>query len=59
LFVPAIAPSVKGLMDTPEGEDVHGFLDRWLSINALRTLTVDLAAWGALAVAVTRTLVVT
>lgn len=57
LFVPAIAPSVKGLMDTPEGEDVRGFLDRWLSINALRTLTVDLAAWGALVVAVTRALV--
>lgn len=57
LFVPAIASSCKALIDTDSKEsDASAALDKWLSINRLRMWTVDLAAWGATIVAVTKTL---
>lgn len=58
LFVPAIAPSCKALIEA-EGSpntDVHRILDEWRAINWIRGLTVDLGAWAALAIAVTKTL---
>lgn len=55
LFVPFIAPKVQSLVENTE-EDSNGALDRWLSINAVRSLTVDLAAWVACVVAVGKTL---
>ncbi|KAK4237267.1 hypothetical protein C8A03DRAFT_44876 [Achaetomium macrosporum] len=58
LFIPAVAPSVKAIWDagTVEGSDPNASLDEWLGVNRLRTFTVDLAAWVACAVAVTRSL---
>ena len=55
LFVPIIAPKVQGLVEYTK-EDSNDVLDRWLSINAIRSLTVDLAAWVACVVAVGKTL---
>ena len=53
LFVPLVAPSVK---DIYEGNgDVNENLDRWLGVNLVRSLTVDLAAWVTLGVAVAKT----
>lgn len=53
LYVPFIAPSVKALV---EGDgDVNDTLDRWLWFNAVRGMTVDLAAWTTLGVAVAKT----
>ncbi|RDA92495.1 hypothetical protein CP533_6470 [Ophiocordyceps camponoti-saundersi (nom. inval.)] len=50
LYVPFIAPSCSELLsdDTP---DPNASLDSWLSVNALRSLTVDLGAWVAFVVA--------
>jgi hypothetical protein len=57
LFVPAVAPSVKAIWDADEeGMDANAALDEWLSVNRIRMWTVDLAAWAACAVAVTKTL---
>lgn len=54
LFIPFVAPSVAAVT---QGEgDVNDRLDEWLSVNKLRMVTVDLAAWVALGVAVGRTL---
>lgn len=55
LFVPIIAPSVKGLVEDKHEKDSNNTLYKWLSINAIRGLTVDLAAWMACAVAVGKT----
>lgn len=57
LFVPIIANSVKSLVEDTHEDDSNGTLDRWLSINAIRGLTVDLGAWLACVVAVGKTLV--
>lgn len=47
-FVPVIAPIVKAVMDADkEGKDANAELDRWLVVNRVRMLTVDLAAWAA------------
>lgn len=57
LFVPAVAPSVKAIWNAEkEGTDANMALDEWLGVNRLRMWTVDLAAWVACVVAVTRTL---
>ncbi|KAM4057563.1 hypothetical protein HRG_009198 [Hirsutella rhossiliensis] len=61
LYVPAIAPSCRALIcaDGPAAgadDDVNAYLDDWLTVNARRMLTVDLAAWAAFVVAVTRSL---
>ena len=57
VFVPFIAPSVKDLIEGKDGEEANDTLDRWLSVNAVRGLTVDLGAWVACAIAVGKTLV--
>lgn len=54
LFVPIIAPKVRDLAEDTKG-DSNDSLDRWLSINAVRGLTVDLAAWVACIIAVGKT----
>lgn len=58
LFVPFVAPSVQRLFEDPTGDNAIENMEKWLSVNAIRTLTVDLAAWGSFAVAVMRTLTV-
>ena len=55
LFVPFIAPKVKGLVEEDPAVDANDALDGWLSTNAIRSLTVDLAAWVACVVAVGKT----
>lgn len=52
LFVPSIAPSIKDIHD--QNGDNNNNLDRWLRVNAVRGLTVDLAAWVTFAIAVSR-----
>jgi hypothetical protein len=57
LFVPWIAPSVKATVDAEkDGSDANAELDKWLSINRIRMLTVDLGAWVASVAAVVSTL---
>lgn len=57
LFVPAVAPSVKAIWDADEeGTDANAALDEWLWVNKIRMWSVDLAAWAACVVAMTRTL---
>jgi len=58
LFVPLIAPSVQRTVEAkPDSEpDANASLDDWLSINFVRMVTVDLAAWLAVGVAVVKTL---
>ncbi|KID74206.1 uncharacterized protein G6M90_00g081610 [Metarhizium brunneum] len=56
LFVPLIAPSVRDMMDGKEQTDANDCLDEWLRVNNVRTLTVDLLAWGAFMVAAGKTL---
>lgn len=57
LFVPAIAPSCQAIMDeSDDAADPNEGLDEWLTVNAYRSLTVDLAAWAAFVVAVVKTL---
>ncbi|RDA87854.1 hypothetical protein CP532_2949 [Ophiocordyceps camponoti-leonardi (nom. inval.)] len=50
LYVPFIAPSCSRLLSR-EAPDPNADLDDWLSVNALRSLTVDLGAWLAFVVA--------
>lgn len=52
LFVPLIAPSVQNIFE--KKGDVSDILDRWLRINLVRSLTMDLAAWGSIFVAVAK-----
>lgn len=55
LFVPAIAPSVRGIIeDRPGGKSVDE-MRRWLRVNRVRSLTTDLGAWAFCVVAVLRT----
>lgn len=56
LFAPLIVPVIKAIVEDREGENAVPNVKEWLRVNAIRTLTVDLAAWGAFAIAVTRTL---
>jgi hypothetical protein len=65
LFIPAVAPHVKAIWEADSsdaavegegGSDPNASLDDWLAANRLRSWTVDLAAWVACAVAVTRSL---
>lgn len=56
VFVPAIAPSCKALVEAGEDTDTNGLLDGWLSINTTRLLTVDVAAWAAILVGCLKTL---
>jgi len=53
LFVPWIAPHIKAIVhdDRSKGEPTE-LLDRWLGVNALRGLTVDVAAWACMTIAV-------
>ncbi|KAI0594413.1 hypothetical protein F4775DRAFT_574130 [Biscogniauxia sp. FL1348] len=55
-FVPFVAPSVQALMEASSEDDTNKTLDEWLSVNMVRSLTVDLGAWIAVAVAVVKTL---
>ncbi|KAI1641218.1 hypothetical protein F4809DRAFT_216543 [Biscogniauxia mediterranea] len=55
-FVPFIAPSVKGMIEASSEDDANKSLDEWLSVNMIRSLTVDLGAWIAVTVAVVKTL---
>lgn len=56
LFVPAIAPKVQAIAEDSSNGNSTEDLAAWLRINALRGLTVDVAAWASLVVAVTRSL---
>ena len=56
LFVPVIAPSVKGLANDTHKKYSNDRLFKWLCINAIRGVRVDLAAWVACAVAMGKTL---
>lgn len=51
-FVPFVAPSVKAIFDG-DG-DANEYLDKWLWVNGVRGLTVDLAAWVTLGIAVAK-----
>ncbi|PFH59669.1 hypothetical protein XA68_12047 [Ophiocordyceps unilateralis] len=59
LYVPWIAPSCHQLLllsphsgdDDDHDPDPNALLDGWLSVNAWRSLTVDLGAWIAFVVA--------
>ncbi|SPN98658.1 related to integral membrane protein [Cephalotrichum gorgonifer] len=57
LFVPFVPGSVKRLVENEKDTDANDTLDEWLSVNALRGLTVDLVAWVACVVAVGKSLV--
>lgn len=58
-FLPLIAPSVRELFGGSRGgTTVHDDVQSWLKIHAIRSLTVDVAAWGAFAVAASRSLAV-
>lgn len=52
LFVPFVASSVKDIHD--QHGDNNNNLDRWLRVNAIRGLTVDLAAWVTFAIALSK-----
>lgn len=54
-FVPLVAPSIKDITAATEGTDPNERLDDWIAVNNIRTLTVDLFAWAAFAVAVGKT----
>ncbi|CAI4213210.1 unnamed protein product [Parascedosporium putredinis] len=59
LFVPFVAPPLEKIMEpsAQDGEvDPNAELERWLSVNALRSVTVDFAAWVAVGVAVLKSL---
>ncbi|SPQ26560.1 b497194e-7239-45dc-80ea-1b3f270caca1 [Thermothielavioides terrestris] len=57
LFVPLVAPSIKATVDADEkGTDANASLDEWLTVNWVRTLTVDLGAWAACFVAAVKSL---
>lgn len=55
-FVPFIATKSQALMEANKISDANASLDECLSLNKLRMLTIDLAAWVSLAIAVTKTL---
>ncbi|RCI10216.1 hypothetical protein L249_8518 [Ophiocordyceps polyrhachis-furcata BCC 54312] len=50
LYAPFIGPSCRKLLFA-DTSDPNADLDSWLSVNALRSLTVDLGAWVAFIVA--------
>ncbi|CAJ2505568.1 Uu.00g129620.m01.CDS01 [Anthostomella pinea] len=54
LFVPLVAPHVKAIFDDRKDGNVDE-LRGWLRVNAIRTLTVDLAAWACCVVAAVKT----
>lgn len=56
LFVPFIAPTVQSIIEDQSGSNTDNALQEWLHVNTIRGLTVDLAAWVTLGVAVARTL---
>ena len=56
VYVPMISPSIQALREPRSNTDVNKSLDEWLSINLLRTVTVDLGAFLAFFVAVAKTL---
>ena len=45
LFVPAVAPRVRGIVEATTGAESIRELKGWLRVNAVRTLSVDLGAW--------------
>ncbi|KAI5917440.1 hypothetical protein F4810DRAFT_45541 [Camillea tinctor] len=55
-FAPFIAPKIQAVIEASSEDDTNKILDEWLSINMVRSLTVDLGAWLALTVAVVKTL---
>lgn len=56
-FIPLIAQPVKAIIDADkEGADANASLYKWLQINRIRMLTVDLSAWIASVGAVVSTL---
>ncbi|KAI1505230.1 hypothetical protein F5X99DRAFT_368772 [Biscogniauxia marginata] len=55
-FAPFIAPSIQATLEADADGDANKSLDEWLSVNAIRSLTVDLGAWIAVTVAVLKTL---
>jgi hypothetical protein len=59
LFAPLVAPHIQAIVenDRTKGEPTE-VLDKWLGINGFRSLTVDLAAWACMAVAVIKNVVV-
>ncbi|PKS06049.1 hypothetical protein jhhlp_007883 [Lomentospora prolificans] len=59
VFVPFVAPKIQKIVAPKEDEkdvDPNDQLDQWLSVHAFRSLTVDLAAWVAVSVAVLKSL---
>ncbi|KAK4129669.1 hypothetical protein N657DRAFT_562651 [Parathielavia appendiculata] len=60
LFVPLVAPPIQAIVNAEKymyaGIDPNVLLDRWLSVNWIRMVTVDLAAWVACVVAATKSL---
>ncbi|KAH8697953.1 putative integral membrane protein [Talaromyces proteolyticus] len=59
LFTPLVVPRIQTLIDDDRSKmQPSKVLDEWLSIHALRTWTVDVAAWACIAVAVMRNITV-
>lgn len=56
LYVPWVAVPIQDIVEEKEGTDANDRLAYWIRINNTRTLTVDLAAWGAFVMAVGKTL---
>ena len=58
-FVPAVAPKIQAMSEGKEKEDAKGknvrAQDEWVSVNWVRMLTVDTAAWVCAMVAVAKT----
>lgn len=55
LFVPAVAPRIQAIVEDETKGNSVGELRRWLRVNAIRGLTVDLGAWVCCVVAAVRT----
>ncbi|ORY13673.1 hypothetical protein BCR34DRAFT_599644 [Clohesyomyces aquaticus] len=56
LFVPAVAPRIVAISEDKSKGNSTQDLRAWLRVNAVRMLTVDLAAWGCLGVGVMKAL---
>jgi hypothetical protein len=57
LFVPLVAPPIQAIVGAEkDASDPNALLDKWLSFNWIRMVTVDLAAWVACVVATTKSL---
>lgn len=58
LYMPSVSepvPATEGQRDIQKERDMDDVVDDWLTVNRLRTLNVDVAAWFAAMIAVGKT----